>query len=124
MSRPQKQLTPFTRARAVADACSRKATVRSLLFHNLSGRQRMIVGTPEQVADDIEHWVDTGAADGFTINIDVQPTGVVDFATGVVAEPQDRGRFRREYAHDTFRENLGLPAHPLAAGRTTTGQGR
>ncbi|GAA4550379.1 NtaA/DmoA family FMN-dependent monooxygenase [Pseudonocardia xishanensis] len=108
----------------IADARSRKATVRSLLFNNLSGQQRMIVGTPEQVADDIEHWVDTGSAGWFTINIDVQPTGLRDFTTGVVAELQDRGRFRREYAHDTFRENLGLSAHPLAAERTTTGQGR
>ncbi|WP_181782467.1 NtaA/DmoA family FMN-dependent monooxygenase [Pseudonocardia pini] len=113
----------------IADARRRRASVRTLLFNNLSGGQRMIVGTPEQVADDIEHWVDTGAADGFTINIDVQPAGFVDFTTGVVAELQDRGRFRREYAHDTFRENLGLSPHPLgsadtAAERTTTGQGR
>lgn len=108
----------------IADARARRATVRALLFNNLSGQQRMIVGTPEQVADDVEHWVDTGAADGFTINIDVQPTGFVAFTEGVVAELQDRGRFRREYAHDTFRENLGLSPHPLGAGRTTTGQGR
>jgi len=102
------------RDQLISDARRRRLTVRQLLFNNLSGGQRMIVGTPEQVADDIVSWVDTGASDGFTINIDVQPSGFVDFTEGVVAELQDRGRFRREYAHDTFRENLGVSPRPLA----------
>ncbi|MFH8249623.1 NtaA/DmoA family FMN-dependent monooxygenase [Microbacterium sp. B2969] len=107
------------RHQLVADAKERRLTVRQLLFNNLSGGQRVIVGTPEQVADDIEHWVDTGAADGFTINIDVQTSGFRAFVDGVVAELQDRGRFRREYEHDTLRGNLGLASraavrHPEA----------
>lgn len=98
------------RHQLVADAKARGLSVRQLLFNNLSGGQRVIVGTPEQVADDIENWVDTGAADGFTINIDRQLDGLESFIDGVVAELQDRGRFRREYEFDTLRENLGLGA--------------
>lgn len=98
------------RHQLVADARARGLTIRQLLFNNLSGGQRVIVGTPEQVADDIEHWVDTGAADGFTINVDVQTSGFEAFIDGVVAELQDRGRFRREYEFDTLRQNLGLSA--------------
>lgn len=98
------------RHQLVLDAKNRGLTVRQLLFNNLSGGQRVIIGTPEQVADDIENWVDTGAADGFTINIDVQTSGLVAFVDGVVTELQDRGRFRREYEHETLRENLGLTA--------------
>ncbi|MEF2977259.1 NtaA/DmoA family FMN-dependent monooxygenase [Subtercola sp. YIM 133946] len=98
------------RNQLVADAKNRQLSVRQLLFNNLSGGQRVLVGTPEQVADDIENWVDTGAADGFTINIDVQTSGFEAFVDGVVVELQHRGRFRREYEHDTLRGNLGLPS--------------
>jgi FMN-dependent oxidoreductase (nitrilotriacetate monooxygenase family) len=101
------------RHQLVADAKARGLTVRQLLFNNLSGGQRVIVGTPEQVADDLELWVDTGAADGFTINIDVQPSGLEAFIDGVVTELQDRGRFRREYESDTLRGNLGLESDRL-----------
>ncbi|GAA1835514.1 NtaA/DmoA family FMN-dependent monooxygenase [Pseudonocardia ailaonensis] len=112
------------RDQLISDARRRRLTVRQLLFNNLSGGQRMIVGTPEQVADDIVGWVDTGAADGFTINIDVQPAGFAAFAAGVVAELQDRGRFRREYTHETLRENLGVSPRPLVAGAVPTGKDR
>ncbi|MGA1837980.1 NtaA/DmoA family FMN-dependent monooxygenase [Herbiconiux sp. 11R-BC] len=105
------------RHQLVADAKARGLTIRQLLFNNLSGGQRVLIGTPEQVADDIEHWVDQDAADGFTINIDVQPSGLEAFVDGVVAELQDRGRFRRDYEYGTLRENLGLGAAlPAPAG--------
>ncbi|MFT4122688.1 MAG: NtaA/DmoA family FMN-dependent monooxygenase [Microbacteriaceae bacterium] len=96
------------RRQLVEDARSRGLSIRQLLFNNLSGGQRVIVGTPEQVADDIEHWVDTDAADGFTINVDALPDGLHAVVDGLIAELQDRGRFRREYEHDTLRGNLGL----------------
>jgi FMN-dependent oxidoreductase (nitrilotriacetate monooxygenase family) len=96
------------REQLVTEARTRHLTVRQLLFNNLSGGQRMIVGTPEQVADDIIEWVDSGASDGFNINIDVQTEGLEQFIDGVVAELQRRGRFRHDYEYETFRENLGV----------------
>jgi FMN-dependent oxidoreductase (nitrilotriacetate monooxygenase family) len=96
------------REQIVTEARQRGLTVRQLLFNNLTGGQRMIIGPPEQVADDIVDWVDSGAADGFTINIDVQTEGLETFVDGVAGELRRRGRFRREYEHQTFRENLGV----------------
>ncbi len=96
------------REQLVTEARTRGLTVRQLLFNNLSGGHRVLIGTPEQVADDIVDWVDDGASDGFNINIDVQTEGLERFIDGVVAELQRRGRFRKEYEFETFRENLGV----------------
>jgi len=96
------------RGQLVANARAKRLSIRQLLFNNITGGQRVIIGTPEQIADDIVDWVDTGASDGFTINIDHQPTGFEQFIDGVVGELQQRGRFRTEYEHDTLRGTLGL----------------
>ena len=79
------------------------------------GGHRVIVGTPEQIADDIEHWFRHGAADGFNLMPDVLPGGVEDFVDGVVPILQRRGLFRTEYTGRTLRDHMGL-ARP--AGRT------
>lgn len=96
------------REQLVTEARTRGLTVRQLLFNNLSGGHRVLIGTPDQVADDIIEWVDDGASDGFNINIDVQTEGLEQFIDGVVAELQRRGRFRKDYEYETFRENLGV----------------
>jgi alkanesulfonate monooxygenase SsuD/methylene tetrahydromethanopterin reductase-like flavin-dependent oxidoreductase (luciferase family) len=83
-------------------------TVKQLVHHNLTRGQRSIFGTAEQIADRIIEWVDTDVADGFNINVDVQPDGVARFKD-VIAELRNRGRFRTEYEHDSFRQNYGLP---------------
>ena len=69
--------------------------------------RRDFVGTPEQVADAIEHWFDNGAADGFIINAPL-PDGLQTFTEWVVPVLQQRGVFRREYSGHTLRDNLGL----------------
>jgi len=80
------------------------------------GGHRVIVGTPEQIADDIEHWFKGGAADGFNLMPDTLPHGLQHFVDGVVPILQRRGIFRTEYSGRTLREHLGLarPAHPVA----------
>jgi len=72
------------------------------------GGHRVIVGTPEQVADDIEHWFKNGAADGFNLMPDVLPDGLEAFTEGVVPILQQRGIFRRAYERKTLRSHLGL----------------
>jgi alkanesulfonate monooxygenase SsuD/methylene tetrahydromethanopterin reductase-like flavin-dependent oxidoreductase (luciferase family) len=86
-------------------------TVKQLVHHNLTRGQRTIFGTPEQIADIIEDWTDTNVGDGFNVNAHVQPLGVERFKD-VITELQNRGRYRKEYLHATFRENYGLPASP------------
>jgi alkanesulfonate monooxygenase SsuD/methylene tetrahydromethanopterin reductase-like flavin-dependent oxidoreductase (luciferase family) len=80
------------------------------LLKKLSGGigHRIVVGTPEQIADDIEQWFRAGAADGFNVMPDVLPSGFDDFADHVVPELQRRGLFRTEYDGATLRDHLGL----------------
>jgi len=87
-----------------------KLTVRELSRRILVGH-RLLVGTPEQVADSLEHWFLSGAADGFNIMPDVFPSGVEIFVDEVVPLLRKRGVFRHEYSGTTLREHLGLP-HP------------
>ena len=60
-------------------------TVKELVHHNVNRGQRAIFGTPEQIADSIIEWIDTDVADGFNINVDVQPDGLERF-TRVITE--------------------------------------
>ncbi|SER00352.1 LLM class flavin-dependent oxidoreductase [Giesbergeria anulus] len=73
-----------------------------------------VVGTPESVADQLEHWFTTGAADGFNIMAPTLPFDLQDFVDLVIPELQRRGLFRTAYTGHTLREHLGLPrpAHP------------
>jgi alkanesulfonate monooxygenase SsuD/methylene tetrahydromethanopterin reductase-like flavin-dependent oxidoreductase (luciferase family) len=92
----------------VALAKSESLTVRDLLDRN-PGAHRMIVGTPEQIADDIERWFLERGADGFNLNADVFPSGLAAFVDHVVPLLQRKGIFRREYEGSTLREHFGLP---------------
>jgi alkanesulfonate monooxygenase SsuD/methylene tetrahydromethanopterin reductase-like flavin-dependent oxidoreductase (luciferase family) len=67
-----------------------------------------LIGTPVQIADELQRWFEEGAADGFNILVPHLPGGLEDFARLVVPELQRRGLFRREYTGTTLRENLGL----------------
>jgi FMN-dependent oxidoreductase (nitrilotriacetate monooxygenase family) len=96
----------FIRA-TVLLARSDNLTVRDLLDRN-PGAHRMIVGTPETVADDIERWFIGRAADGFNLNADVFPSGLAAFVDHVVPLLQRKGIFRRDYEGTTLREHYGL----------------
>jgi alkanesulfonate monooxygenase SsuD/methylene tetrahydromethanopterin reductase-like flavin-dependent oxidoreductase (luciferase family) len=74
----------------------------------------MVVGTPEQVADEIEAFFTAGAADGFNLNHDFYPVGLDLIVDHLVPELQRRGLFRKEYESTTLRGHLGLPL-PIAA---------
>lgn len=74
-----------------------------------------LIGTPVQIADQLQAWFEQGAADGFNVLVPHLPGGLEDFADHVVPELQRRGLFRTEYEGTTLRENLGLekPANPF-----------
>ncbi|BBN52169.1 monooxygenase [Pseudomonas chlororaphis subsp. aurantiaca] len=67
-----------------------------------------LIGTPAQIADELQGWFEEGAADGFNVLVPHLPGGLQDFADSVVPELQRRGLFRTEYEGKTLRENLGL----------------
>jgi alkanesulfonate monooxygenase SsuD/methylene tetrahydromethanopterin reductase-like flavin-dependent oxidoreductase (luciferase family) len=88
-------------------------TVRQLLKELGGGvGHRIIVGTPEAIADDIETWFKAGAADGFNLMPDVLPTGLEVFVDQVVPLLQKRGIFRGEYEGKTLRDHFGLERPP------------
>ncbi|RSN12980.1 LLM class flavin-dependent oxidoreductase [Nonomuraea sp. WAC 01424] len=108
-----------SRRKLVIDLARReRLTVRQLLNRLAGGRgHRVVAGTPEQIADQLQEWFFTGAADGFNIMPPLLPSGLSDFVDHVVPELQIRGLFRYEYEGRTLRDNYGLtrPASRYAA---------
>ncbi|OZC55032.1 LLM class flavin-dependent oxidoreductase [Rhodococcus sp. RS1C4] len=70
------------------------------------GGHATMIGTPESIADEIEAWIDGGAADGFNLMPPLYPDGLDDFVDHVVPVLQSRGLFRRDYTSDTLRGHL------------------
>lgn len=86
-----------------------RLTVRQLIGRLGGGRgHRTFAGTPEQVADAMQHWWENGAADGFNVMPPVLPSGLRLFVDQVVPILQKRGLFRLDYEGSTLRENYGL----------------
>ena len=75
----------------------------------LGSRNPAIVGSAEEIADDLISWVDETDIDGFNLSRIVTPEGLEDFIDLVVPILQERGVFRTEYESATLRGNLGLP---------------
>ncbi|AIJ24025.1 LLM class flavin-dependent oxidoreductase [Amycolatopsis methanolica] len=96
--------------RVVKEIIDRENPTLGTLLKRLSGGggHRIVTGTPEQIADDIETWYRAGAADGFNVMPDVLPSGFDDFADHVVPELRTRGLFRTDYDGTTLRAHLGL----------------
>ncbi|WP_024647376.1 LLM class flavin-dependent oxidoreductase [Pseudomonas syringae] len=67
-----------------------------------------LIGTPAQIADELQTWFEQGAADGFNVLVPHLPGGLEDVAQLLVPELQRRGLFRTEYEGKTLRDNLGL----------------
>jgi FMN-dependent oxidoreductase (nitrilotriacetate monooxygenase family) len=90
-----------------------KLTIRQLFDVISAGFWSLgVIGTPATVADLMQEWFTTGAADGFNVQPPDLPGSGTDFVELVIPELQRRGLFRREYEGRTLRENLGLPWVP------------
>ena len=68
-----------------------------------------IVGTAGEIADTMQSWLETSAADGFNIMFPTVPAGMDDFVALVIPELRRRRMFRDEYEGTTLREHFGLP---------------
>jgi len=70
-----------------------------------------LIGTPEQIADELEIWAAEGVG-GFNIVYALLPGTFADFIDHVVPVLQHRGLMQRDYAPGTLREKLfGASAH-------------
>jgi FMN-dependent oxidoreductase (nitrilotriacetate monooxygenase family) len=107
---PQKTRSSISRLKTVGTvAKDEQLTIRQLYERYAGSRgSYSVVGTPAQIADQMEEWLTTEAADGFIIQASYLPGGFEDFVSLVVPELQRRGLFRTEYAGRTLRDHLGL----------------
>lgn len=102
---------PRIRYNIIRDIAKREnlQTIREI-YERIAGARghREIVGTPEQIVDQLEEWFLNEGADGFNIMPPHFPDGFNDIVEFVIPELQRRGLFRTEYESDTLRGNLGL----------------
>ncbi len=118
---PVPELPPSGMMRGHAEALTNLARTRGMTLRELrdyastSMGHRLLIGSPEQVADGLEEWFASGAADGFNIMPPWSPGALDDFVNEVVPILQKRGLFRTEYEGKTLRENLGIPRPPHPA---------
>ena len=82
-------------------------TKRKLLQQlELGGRYVTIVGSPQQVADELEAWIAETDVDGFNLTRTVTPESYEDFIDLVIPELQSRGSYKHDYAPGSLREKL------------------
>lgn len=88
-----------------------KLTLRQLLRKLAGARGHLAVaGTPEAIADLVQEWFQSGAADGFNVMPPIINSQLSLFADEVVPILQKRGLFRLDYEGDTLRSHFGLAA--------------
>lgn len=88
---------------------ARNLSIRELIIEVTTRQQ--FVGTPVQVAEEIDSYVQGDASDGFILVPHITPAGLDEFVDKVIPELQERGSFRTEYSGTTLRDHLGL-THP------------
>ncbi|MGJ9405479.1 LLM class flavin-dependent oxidoreductase [Nesterenkonia aurantiaca] len=104
---PLKDVQTNTR-RGFTEWASKTITDREPLVADIawrSNRSSRIVGTPEQIADQLEAWQDAGI-DGVNVVNWVIPGSFQEFAEKVLPVLRDRGLAQREYTPGTLRQKL------------------
>ena len=114
---PLPELKPSNAARARQEMIiamgKRGMTIRQIgRVLAMSQAHRVLYGTPKQLADDMQAWLEAGACDGFNLLFAHYPKPLEEWVTMVIPELQRRGIFRTQYEGKTFRENLGVPIPP------------
>lgn len=90
-------------------------TIRQLFLRfNAVRGHRVVIGTPVDIADQIQDWFERDAADGFNLIPPLLPSSLSEFVDLVVPELQRRGLFRTDYEGTTLRDHLGLPRPQIA----------
>lgn len=111
---PQEIFSAGFAASTRALIAERPSTPRELVQRSAGGSgHRLLVGSPVQVADDLEEWYREGAADGFTLMPADTSVDFENITRLLVPILQQRGLFQKAYTAPTLRERLGL-ARPEA----------
>ena len=84
-------------------------TLRQLAYRAAGSRAGLqVIGSYREIADLMEEWFMTGAADGFNIQPAYFPGMLDEFVSGVMPELRRRGLVRERYEGRTLREHFGL----------------
>jgi N-acetyl-S-(2-succino)cysteine monooxygenase len=107
---PAKTRSSTSRLQTVGGVAKQEQLTIRQLYERYAGSRGSwsVVGTPVEIADRMEEWLNTEAADGFIIQPSYLPGGFEDFVSLVIPELQRRGLFRTEYQGRTLRDHLGL----------------
>ncbi|XVQ06725.1 NtaA/DmoA family FMN-dependent monooxygenase [Spirillospora sp. CA-255316] len=89
-------------------AAEKGLSIRDLVVEATA--RQTFVGTARSVADQIDEFVQTDAADGFIFVPHLTPGGLDDLVDQVVPLLQEKGVFRTDYTGPTLRDHLGLGA--------------
>ncbi|CAH1673844.1 NtaA/DmoA family FMN-dependent monooxygenase [Chelatococcus asaccharovorans] len=93
----------------LADLLTHETLTARQAVRRSEGHHRLLLGTPEEVADAIiDLWAD-GTVDGYTLQPPRAPDDIADFVAKVVPILQDRGVYRTRYEEATVRDRYGLP---------------
>ncbi len=96
-------------------AATPRATKRALMDRMVLGsRQPPIIGSVDEVAEELIAWMDQADVDGFNLSRTVTPECLEDVVRLLVPALQERGRYKRAYTPGTYREKL-FGAGPLLA---------
>jgi N-acetyl-S-(2-succino)cysteine monooxygenase len=89
------------------------ATLRSFLTDVVSGTgHTTLIGSYDEVADELERWHRAGVADGFVL---MGTSSLEQFIDEVVPRLERKGIYRKRPELKTFRDRLGLPPVGVAA---------
>jgi FMN-dependent oxidoreductase (nitrilotriacetate monooxygenase family) len=97
--------------RAAAPGATKRALIDRML---LGSRQPPIIGSVDEVAEELIAWMDQVDVDGFNLSRTVIPECLEDVARLLVPALQERGRYKQAYTPGTYREKL-FGAGPLLA---------
>lgn len=115
-------LGPVNAIQSASDTARQKGWTKAKLLKTLGlgGRYPLIVGDPDQVAQDMASWIEEGGVDGFNLTRTVVPESFEDFVRFAVPALQERGLYKTSYAEGTLRQKIfgegdRLPARHAAS---------
>lgn len=83
-----------------------RPTIREMATQMISQGGLTLVGTPEEVADQMQEAMEFIGGDGFLITGSFRPGYIIDLVDRLIPVLRRRGLVRCDYKYETFRENL------------------
>ena len=75
-------------------------------FVGLGGRGPVVVGSPTQVADLLQQWIEETDVDGFNLTYAIMPETYENIIDLLIPELRRRGAYKKEYQPGSLREKL------------------